>query len=137
MARHAIHPPASCTKIMPMMAGHVMSSKNEEKKPHHETWKARACGFAADMILKWMALCSESTGAANSRPKMSVVPRELMPFFARLLWSCSMSASKFWIVASSVAIFCACPSFLASSMTVSSVLKRWITTHFVDAGEGG
>jgi len=35
--------------------------KNEEKKPHHDTWKARECGLLLSRMTNWTALCSAST----------------------------------------------------------------------------
>ena len=35
--------------------------KKEEKKPHHETWKARECGLLVSRMTNWVALCSAST----------------------------------------------------------------------------
>ena len=61
--------------------------KKLEKKAHHETWKARWCGREALKMMNCVALCSASTGTANSRPKMSLVPRELTPFFSSAVCS--------------------------------------------------
>merc|ERR1719267_514207 len=76
--------------------------KNEEKKPNHDVWKARMCGLSklvkTIIIENCDALCSASTGTENSRPKMSVVPRELTPCFSRAecraLTSCSSFCSR-------------------------------------------
>jgi len=53
--------------------------KKVEKKPSHARWKALMCGCAAVVTWSTVALCSASTGSANSRPTMSETPRELRP----------------------------------------------------------
>ena len=35
--------------------------KKDEKKPHHDTWKARECGLLVSRMMNWVALCSAST----------------------------------------------------------------------------
>ena len=45
--------------------------KKEEKKPHHETWKARECGLLLSRMTNWVALCSASTGMEKTRLKRS------------------------------------------------------------------
>merc|ERR1719201_2656874 len=57
--------------------------KKEEKKPHHETWKARECGLQLSRMTNWVALCSASTGMEKTRPKIAFVPRLFTPFFSR------------------------------------------------------
>ena len=56
----------------------------------------RMCGCCIEQIvfmLHTVALCSELTGSSNSRPKMSVVRRELMPRSSSALCSALISVS--------------------------------------------
>ena len=57
--------------------------KKVAKKPNHEAWKARMCGLEKLKIGMAVALCSASTGTEKRRPKMSVVPLLLTPFFSK------------------------------------------------------
>merc|ERR1719444_424745 len=86
--------------------------KNEEKKPHQDTWKARECGLLLSRMTNWTALCSASTGMEKTRPKMSFSPRLFTPFFSRAVCSLLTLSSSDSMVDSS------CSSFSAVAMVV-------------------
>merc|ERR1719326_2378324 len=90
--------------------------KNEEKKPHHDTWKARECGLLLSRMTNCTALCSASTGMENTRPKMSFSPRLFTPFFSRAACSLLTLSSSDSMVDSS------CSSFSAVAMVVCAEL---------------
>jgi len=88
--------------------------KKDEKKPHHDTWKARECGLLVSRMMNWVALCSASTGMEKTRPKISFVPRLFTPFFSRA--SCSLltfSSSDSTVFTSVSSFSCVISGFVA------------------------
>ena len=87
--------------------------KKVEKKPNHEAWNARMCGFEKLRRGRAVALCSASTGTEKRRLKMSTAPLLFTPL--RSKHSCSAAISALAACASD------CRSLTSSLSSVMSL----------------